>query len=236
MTILTTGCCCEEPPPPDDVGACCHNEGETSECTDEALSDCNDIGGTWHPGILCQDYDCNPAPGNGLCPEDCQSGSGFAQTINAGISFFDDIGSCPPPCPTPDCLTFFSFTTTLTLGVNCLWNAAPVLVSVCHFGIDPPCTGNDGCSDVMLPWSVSCPTEGVQTDPCNTATSMAWRSKNPQSAGEDFHYYKPFAGVGSPPYGTYHRFLNTGMTQTLIDQCQSACQCPNRHAGEVIVT
>ena len=88
-----TECCCGD----QQLGACCHDEGQTDDCTDLSQSDCEAIPGSiWHPGFLCFDGACLSAPGCApSCPQ-CPE----TLTVNAsweGICFDFPGGQNPEP-------------------------------------------------------------------------------------------------------------------------------------------
>ncbi|MDP7009654.1 MAG: hypothetical protein QGI78_08810 [Phycisphaerales bacterium] len=59
---------CEDIDCPDmTVGACCYTEGNIEYCQDTNAAGCNELNGTWYPGVPCECDPCGTNPPTGAC-------------------------------------------------------------------------------------------------------------------------------------------------------------------------
>ena len=109
-------CCCVEPPP---VGACCHDEGVSKECSDVTETQCDVIGGTWHPPInTCANYDCMPPV---LCNSSLCSTCPDTYAVVVSWTGFCGIFGDPGAPPVPFSRTEANVVAKFGGAGNCLW-------------------------------------------------------------------------------------------------------------------
>lgn len=101
--------CCGTPT----LGACCHDPGLSSVCTNVLLADCDLIGGDFHPGDNCADVSCLVTPN--LCPSSAYCNDNCPSTY--AVSWNGHDGA--PPCS--GCGLDYNGTGIVTHGQGCSW-------------------------------------------------------------------------------------------------------------------
>lgn len=90
------------PPPPGDTGACCHGP-EGTQCSDTSELECQQLNGTWFPGVDCTRVNCT-TPIGACCYVDPVFGGQCVNTTSAQCALLGGTWYPPPAtCQNTQC-------------------------------------------------------------------------------------------------------------------------------------